>query len=312
MAAPSETEGNGTNGGEREDDLRAQEIYFTYHSGQTFRFIPFSDLHLGCKLSSVSNFKKEVIDRYKDDPDTYFLDLGDGLDMILAQTNDPRFKASMVDHSYVGIDNPVDRLIEDYCDLLSPIKDRIISMVDSNHHLELMKRTGTNVTRRIAEKLWGSKVANDGVGARLHSYAGFVVMRFRWKDKRKDVGSRTRTVVWYLSHGVTTGGRTLGGPKTSLANVARGRKADIYCFAHNHQLWSDDILKLCVNGGLGIVSEKEILLNTGCYKKSRSDNQDTSWEEQKEFAPNAMGHIEVNIRHERQGMEIFTIKRMIL
>lgn len=302
----------GVNRGEREDILRAQEIRFDYRCGQTFRFIPFSDLHLGHKLSSVSNFQKEVIDQYKDDPDTYFLDLGDGCDMILAQTNDPRFKASMVDSSYVGIDNPVDQLVKDYCDLLSPIKDRVISMVDSNHHLELMKRTGTNVTRRIAERLWGSKVANDGIGARLHSYAGFVVMRFRWRDKSHDTRSRTRTVVWYISHGVTTGGRTLGGPKTSISNVARGRRADIYCFAHNHQLWSDDNLYLTPNGGLNIVSEKEIFMNTGCYKKSRSDNQDTSWEEQKEFAPNAMGHIEVNIHHERQSMDLFTIKRMIL
>lgn len=227
----------------------------------------------------------------------------------MAQNHDPRFKASMIDHSYVGIDNPVDAVIRDYCDLLAPIASRVISMVDSNHHLELMKRAGTNVTRRVAEKLWGDRIANTPLTGRLHSYAGFLKLVFPY-DSRS--AGHARMVVWYLSHGVGTGGRTLGGPKTSVANVAKGRKADIYCFAHNHQLWSDDNLKLAMNGGGGIVSEKEIIMNTGCYKKSRSDNQDTSWEEQKEFQPNAMGHIEVYIHHERQSMDIYTIKRMIL
>ena len=288
--------------------MRGQEFRIPYKSGQTFRFIPFSDLHLGHKLSSVSNFQKEVVDRYKDEKDTFFLDLGDGLDMILAQTGDPRFKASMVDDSYLGIDHPVDELIRDYCDLLAPIAPRIISMVDSNHHLEYMKRTGTNVTRRIAEKLWGEKVANNGIAARLHSYAGFLRVRFHHAS-----GSRCiKTITWYLSHGVTTGGRTLGGPQTSIANAAKGRKADIFCYAHNHQLWSNDILKLAMNGGGGIVSEKEVIINTGCYKKSRSDNQDTSWEEQKEFAPNAMGHVELYVKVEWNRPDIYTIKRMIL
>ena len=259
-------------------------------------------------MSSVSNFQKEVIDQYKNEKDTFFLDLGDGLDMILSQTSDPRFKASMVDSSYLGIDHPVDELINDYCDLIAPIADRIISMVDSNHHLECMKRTGTNVTRRIAEKIWGSKIANDGVGARLHSYAGFLRVFFSHASGGRNVKSLT----WYLSHGATTGGRTLGGPQTSLDNVARGREADIFCFAHNHQLWANEPLRLAMNGGAEIISIKRVLINTGCYKKSRSDNQDTSWEEQKEFAPNAMGHIELYVRPECRHVEIYTIKRMIL
>ncbi|MFA6063987.1 MAG: hypothetical protein WC736_15470 [Gallionella sp.] len=250
-----------------------------------------------------------MIDQYKDDPDTYFMDMGDTCDLILAQTNDPRFKASMIDRAYVGIDNPVDELIKDACDLLAPIASRIVSMMDSNHHLELMKRTGTNVTRRIAEKLWGDKIANTPLIGRLHSYAGFLDLRFNYGGKS---GGHVRTIPWYLSHGVTTGGRTLGGSKTSVANVARGREADVFCFAHNHQLWADDELKLGMAANGGITSLKKILMNTGCYKKSRSDDQDTSWEEQKEFAPNAMGHIEVYAHHERTRMDLYTIKRMIL
>lgn len=228
--------------------------------------------------------------------------------MILAQTHDPRFKASMVDDSYLSVDNPVDRLIEDYSDLIAPIASRTISMVDSNHHLELMKRTGTNVTRRIAEKVWGDRIANAPLTGRLHSYAGFLKLRFSY-----DTGGRnTRTIIWYISHGIGAAGRTLGGPKTTVANVAKGRIADIYCFAHNHQLWSDCNLRLGMNGGGSITSEKEILMNTGCYKKSRSDNQDTSWEEQREFAPNAMGHVEVYVRLERKSMDVYTVNRMIL
>jgi hypothetical protein len=209
--------------------------------------VPFGDIHLGNRLSSLKNFRSEVIDRYAGEENTFYLDMGDGCDMIVSQGGDRRFKATEIDEKYLIIDNPVDAQIDDYIDLLSPIKDRIISMVDCNHHLEILKRTGTHPTRRIGYGLWG-----PGAEERVHSWSGYLVLRFKHGGK-----SRTRTLVVYISHGASAGGRTLGGPKTALANVAKGKEADIYIFNHNHGLWADDDLRLAVDSNLNVFPEKE-------------------------------------------------------
>jgi hypothetical protein len=229
--------------------------------------------------------------------------MSDGCDMIVAQTRDRRFQATEIDERYLVIDNPVDAQIDDYVELVRPISDRIISMMDGNHHLEMLKRTGTHPTRRIGYALWG-KTAEE----RVHSWAGFLITKFKYGGK----DSRVRTLKWYLSHGAAAGGRTLGGPKTALANVAKGRVADIYVFNHSHGLWADDNLKLDVNSNLKVTSRKEIIINGGCYKKSRTDDWNTSWEESKEFAPNALGHIEVYVELGRNAINTYTVKRMIL
>ena len=153
--------------------------------------------------------------------------MGDGCDMIIAQGNDRRFKATEIDEKYLGIDDPVDKQIEDYVELLWPIRDKILVIMDSNHHLEILKRTGTHPTRRIGFMLWGKEAEKKVFG-----YAGFLITRFTYSGN--DKYSRTRSLTWYLSHGVTTGSRTLGGPKTSLSNVAKGRDADVFIFNHNH------------------------------------------------------------------------------
>lgn len=133
----------------------------------------FSDVHLGNKLSAVKHFKSNLIERYRNDPDAWFIDLGDCCDMVVAQGGDRRYQADMIDPSYVGLPNPVDRMIDDYCELVWPIKDRIICLADSNHHLSIEQRTGTSPTRRIAYNLWGKEADN-----RMLGYAGFLVTRF--------------------------------------------------------------------------------------------------------------------------------------
>jgi hypothetical protein len=270
----------------------------------------FSDLHLGHKLSSQNHFQSNLIDRYKDDKEAWFIDLGDCCDMIVAQTGDRRFQPDMIDHSYVGVHNPVDRMIDDYCELVWPIRDRIICLADSNHHLEIERRTGTSPTRRIAEKLWGVNEAHN----RMIGYAGFLVTRFNYESKDPTVrNSQVKTLVWSLCHGIGTGGKTEGGFKTTIGNDAINYDADVFCYAHNHQLGGWNRIVLGVDHYANkVVSRKKVRINSGSYMKGFSDDSSTSYVEAKRMKPNALGHMEFNVRLSRNGLETYYVERMVL
>jgi hypothetical protein len=257
----------------------------------------------------LKHFKANLIDRYQNDKDAWFIDLGDCCDMIVAQTGDRRFQPEMIDPSYVGCSNPVDRMISDYCELVDPIKDRIICLCDSNHHLEIERRTGTSPTRRIAEKLWGGESHN-----RLMGYAGFLVTRFNYDSKDKGVrNSRVKTLTWSLCHGIGTGGKTEGGFKTTIGNDAINYDCDVACYAHNHQLDGWDRIVLGVDHYANkVISKKKTRINSGSYLKGFSDDCSTSYVEKARMKPNALGHMEFSVKLTRNGMETYYVKRMVL
>jgi hypothetical protein len=289
--------------------LKVLERRFPYRVGDTLKFVIFSDVHLGNRLSSIHNFKENLIERYKGEKSTYFLDLGDCCDMITAQTNDRRFQADMMDPAYVGTSCPVDRMIDDYCELVEPIKDRLLVLTDSNHHLEIEHRTGTSPTRRIAYNLWGKDAEK-----RLLGYAGFLVTHFAYDGNPREGKkySRTRSLTWALSHGAGGGGRTDGGILTSLGKIADDLDADVACFGHSHQLHAWDRVTLGVDRlALRVVSRKRVRINSGSYLKGYSDDCSTSYVEKKMLKPNCLGHIEFHVRLTRDAMETFYVKRMV-
>jgi hypothetical protein len=228
------------------------------------------------------------------------------MDLIVGQAGDKRWKASMVDPKYIGEDNPIDKMIEGYAGLLEPIKDRLLVMLDGNHSLSILERYGTNPTKRVAAKLWG-----DGADGRVMGYSGFLTTRFHWHKKQ---GSRVRSLTWNLTHGISNGtGKTLGGYITSMGTDSTHYIADIHAFGHNHRLAGIDRVKVGVNGtGLKIISKKEIILNTGTFLKSFSDNSDTSYAERARYIPGELGYMELNVRMQKHGMEVYHAKRTFL
>jgi len=229
--------------------------------------------------------------------------------MIVAQTGDKRFKASQVDVKYLGIDNPVDKQIEDYCDLLWPIRDRIVCMMDSNHHLTIEEKTGTSPTRRIGYNLWGKDAESHLLG-----YSGFLVTRFYYdEDPNGRKNSRVKTLTWSLCHGIGTGGKTEGGFVTTLGHDATFYDADVHVYGHNHQLESWDRVVLGVDHHANrVISKKITRLNSGSYLKSVSDDMTTSYGEKSRFRPNSLGHMEFSVKFTKPAVETYYVKRMVL
>lgn len=263
-------------------------------------------MHVGHRLASIKNFQKEVIDTFKDDKDTYFFSMGDDCDMIMAQTRDPRFKASMVDRRYLEDDHPVDLQISDVCDLYAPIADRLLGICASNHHEEVLKRTGTDPTRRICHTLWKGKEAEK----RHLSWENFYALRFAYDNH----SSRVVSLSWYLSHGAGTSSRTEGGHITSLGNIAMNYgDCDIYAFGHNHQLETWDRVILVPNYKTEkVVARKLVRINTGSWQKSRSDDHTVSYPESRSMKHASIGYVAVEVTVNRNSVDIVPIKRIIL
>lgn len=230
--------------------------------------------------------------------------------MIVANGgSDKRWKASMVDPRFVGVDNPIDCVIDAYAEMLEPIKDRLLCILDGNHSLSVLDKYGTNPTKRVAYKLWGAKEAPN----RLMGYSGFYVTKFT-----RDKGA-TFQLVWNLTHGISNGtGKTLGGFITSMGTDSSAYVADIHCFAHNHRLAGVDRVKICVDrNGKKIISRKEVILNSGTFLKAFSDTTDVSYAEKARYHPGELGYMELNVKpptcHKGYQMpEIYHVKRSLL
>lgn len=281
--------------------LRHDINFHDKRGSDEIRIVFFGDVHLGHRLSSLSNFKRHVIDEYAKDDNTYFVDMGDCIDGIIAQTKDPRFKASQLDRRYVSIDNPIDRMIRDYADMVKPISSRYLALLDSNHHLTISERTGTDVTGRIAQAI------REDYENILLGYSGFLTLNFRHKNEKN---LRRRRLVLSLCHGIGSGGKTEGGFITQLGHDANHYVADVHVYGHNHRLAGWDTVKIGVNqGATRIISQKEIRLCSGTYLKGFSDDTTTSYSEKARYKPNELGHMELIIRFRHGREDLFWVKR---
>jgi len=276
-----------------------------YRTGKEIKIVFFGDVHLGNKLCAKGKFEREVIAEYIDKDDTYLVDMGDGMDMIIAQIGDKRFNPEMIEEKYLKPNNPVDVMIKDYSELLHPIRKKLLCMLDGNHHMTITERTGTNPTLRVAQALWP-----EDWEQRVMGYSGFLVLKFYYG---KDRNARVKQYVISLCHGIGAGGKTEGGFITSLGNDALNYVADCHVYAHNHRLQGWDRIKIGINSrGTAIKSFKEIRLNSGTYLKAFSDDHHTSYSEKARYKPNELGHMELRIRFNAQGEDIYFVKKSFL
>lgn len=289
--------------------MRVSDYRIKYRDGDKFRLIPFGDVHWGSTLCSKRNFR-DMIAKHKDDPNTYWIDMGDGLDLIIPQgmREGKRWKASQVDERYAVSDTPVDDAIRDYAKELSPIKDRLIAILDSNHHETILKSCGTDPTKRICEELWGKD--DPRVDGYRHSYSGFLRLHF---DMATPNGVRVRTMVIFMCHGISAGGKTEGGSMTAIGNNAKYYRAAVHLYGHNHQLRTWDVQYIAVpRFGPRIKSDREIRVNTGTFQKQFEDGHSTSYGERFQFKPSELGYPVLEFSPSKHGVECRYWKKVYL
>ena len=177
----------------------------------------FSDWHIGdvnCKMDEIEAEIEEV----KSKPNAYCILNGD---LVNNAT-----KASVSD-MYAETMSPQEQ-IDLLCELLMPIKDKILMITRGNHEKRTSRESGIDLSAVVAGMLGCiSKYTQDG---------GVLFIKFGQESRgRTDYKGNVRKKLYtaYVTHG-TGGGRKEGAKAIRLADMAAIVDADIYIHSHTH------------------------------------------------------------------------------
>lgn len=119
-------------------------------------------------------------------------------------------------------DIPPMKQLETLCELLYPIKDRILLITQGNHEARTWKQDGIDLTALMAQQL--------GIYDRYVREGGVLFLRFGEDSARH----RRECYTFYVTHGSSGGGKREGGKVNSLSDLASIIDCDIYLHGHTH------------------------------------------------------------------------------
>lgn len=181
-------------------DLRSLEIH------------TFSDWHIGDKACDIDAIKRQI-DYIKEHENAYVICNGDLMNNAT--------KTSVSD-CYAEELTPMEQL-QTLCELLEPIKDRILILTQGNHEARTYRNDGIDLTALLAKQLdIYDKYVREG---------GVLFLRFGETSARTH--HRTQLYSLYCTHG-SGGGRKEGAKAIRLADMASIVDCDIYVHSHTH------------------------------------------------------------------------------
>lgn|GEM_PF-1538929 len=276
--------------------MRFLAKHIDYSPDKPIKIVAFSDLHIGHAEHSLKYLRK-FLQPHLEDPNTYFLGLGDHIDCIIP-SDLKRFDMTTI-HPDMRQDLRagalLDLQVEEFCRVFEPIRDRIIGLTMGNHEANILRRYGTDCHARICDRL---RVENLG-------YSFLMVLVLRMANPR----GRVRTVRLFGHHGWGGASRTQGGQVTKFARAMEQWDADVYLFGHSHDLWSKTIPRVGVNNRGKVVHRDIIVANTGTFKKTLNQLPIPSWEETKGFPPRMLGGVVLEIQPEVHGWVKMSVKQ---
>jgi len=169
--------------------------------------IPISDLHLGdphCDLDKFFKYRKWIEER----PNAFVILNGDIMNAAIKDSVSDLYNEEM---------NPNEQL-KLAVKLFTPIKDRILMIVEGNHERRIAKNTSICVSEILASQL-GCSFAPEGA---------LIKVRF---GKRRNEKEQVYTI--YCTHGFG-GGKKPGGKVNNLQSLGNIVLADIYIASHTH------------------------------------------------------------------------------
>jgi predicted phosphodiesterase len=169
-----------------------------------------SDWHIGDKSCKISEIKA-VVEHIKNNPYAYAILNGDLLNNAT--------KASVSD-CYAETMTPTEQL-QTLCDLIEPIKDKVLFITQGNHEHRTYKADGIDLTALMAKQL--------GIYDKYARVGGVLFVRFGADSQRH----RRMCYTFYITHG-SGGGKREGSKATGLCDLASIVDTDIYIHSHTH------------------------------------------------------------------------------
>lgn len=172
------------------------------------KVLSLSDLHIGDELCNL-RLIKAVLEEVKNSNDTFIILNGDLIN------NSTR---NSIGNVYNDM-SPMESIVM-LCDLLEPVKERILCITNGNHELRSMKEDGIDIVRLVARQL--------GIEDRYSEGWWYLYLTL-------GMGNKGRPVMYTLTgvHGYG-GGRKNGGKINNLVEMSDKVIADVYVMSHTH------------------------------------------------------------------------------
>ena len=172
-----------------------------------------ADWHIGdkhCKMNEI----KDTLNYIKDTPNAYAILNGDLMNNAT--------KTSVSD-CYAEAMKPQEQL-QTLCDLIEPIKDKVLFVTQGNHEARTFKSDGIDLTAIMTKQL--------GIFDRYAREGGVLFLRFG--DFGAKFHHRKARYTFYITHGNGSGGKREGGKANGVCDLASIIDTDIYIHAHTH------------------------------------------------------------------------------
>jgi len=223
------------------------------------------DIHEGA-ANSRTDLLIKAVEIIKSEPNSYWVGMGDLIDAI--NYHDKRFNVREVSDKYKvsDLDN-LPKVQADYLlDILKPIADGCLGILDGNHEDKIRQRDGFDVISYICGVLNApclGKKAYLSIGANVR-------------------GSRNRPFFMIdlcVAHGSGgSGGKTPGGSINKCVDIFQYDVADVYVIGHCHGMACKSALRNEIRGN-GVVKTKVYYGVTGTFLMKSSMDSDAYFED---------------------------------
>lgn len=174
--------------------------------------IPLSDVHIGDKTADLKKFK-EVLDRIKNEPNTYTILNGDLCNMALKNSKSDVYESDLT---------PMEQVIQ-IINFIEPIKDKILVFASGNHEQRTEKETNIDILYLVAKQL---HLEREYSKSWWYLYLSFGT------DKKHKNKPTLYTITGYHGSG---GGGTSGAKINKAKKMQQVVIADVYLMSHVHE-----------------------------------------------------------------------------
>ena len=175
------------------------------------KLLSLSDLHIGDKLCNLKVINS-VLEEVKKNNNIFIILNGDLMNNATKTSVSDTYNEQMT---------PTEQILC-LCDLLDPIKDKILVIHQGNHEARTLKNDGVDIIRLVARQL--------GIEDRYSAGWWYLYLTLGLNEKKKD-----RPMMYTITgiHGYG-GGRKNGGKINNLVEMSDKVIADIYVMGHTH------------------------------------------------------------------------------
>lgn len=173
------------------------------------KVLALSDFHIGDSLCNLKLIRS-VLEEVKNSPNTFVILNGDLMNNSIKNS---------VSSIYDEVLSPMESIVK-LCELLEPIKDRILVIHPGNHEWRSYKEDGVDIIRLVARQL--------GIEDRFSDGWWYLYLTLGMSNKNRPM---MYTITGVHGYG---GGRKNGGKINNLVEMSDKVIADVYVMGHTH------------------------------------------------------------------------------